>query len=306
MGLYLRVKPWFLRLHRWVALLFAIPLAIVFVTGLILSVEPVVSDQAVHGRSVTLQQIEQVLEKFDPQKKMTTLNVRAYDHQVILSEGRTGPSKRIHLGRTELVTADDASWSVVFTTARRMHENFLLDLGWLVTASTIATVLMIFLGLFMGWPFWRNSLGGWHRAGAWTMLPLLVLSPLTGLALAWGITFNPPPKKIEGPIVPLRDAIKVIATKHDLANVIWVRPQGGATRVRVYDKGEAKTIAVTSAGLVEGRTAWPRVLHEGVWAGRWSGLMNVLTALAFIGLMITGITLWAQRTLMRRRLLRRR
>jgi uncharacterized iron-regulated membrane protein len=34
------MKPWFLKLHRWISLLFALPLVVVLGTGLILSFEP--------------------------------------------------------------------------------------------------------------------------------------------------------------------------------------------------------------------------------------------------------------------------
>ncbi|MGE3918056.1 MAG: PepSY domain-containing protein, partial [Hyphomicrobiaceae bacterium] len=34
------MKPWLLKLHRWLALVFAAPLAVVVGTGLILSFEP--------------------------------------------------------------------------------------------------------------------------------------------------------------------------------------------------------------------------------------------------------------------------
>lgn len=40
---------WLLKLHRWLALLFALPLAVLIVTGLILSVEPVCTNSRRHA-----------------------------------------------------------------------------------------------------------------------------------------------------------------------------------------------------------------------------------------------------------------
>ena len=37
----------------------------------------------------------------------------------------------------------------LFTASRRLHETFLLDLGWLVAASTIALLVLIAIGVVM-------------------------------------------------------------------------------------------------------------------------------------------------------------
>jgi sulfite reductase (NADPH) flavoprotein alpha-component len=89
--------------------------------------------------------------------------------------------------------------------------------------------------------------------------------------------------------------VKLIAAKHDLADVMWIRPQGPNLAARLYEGGSAKVFAVTKAGLVGGPTNWPRLLHEGTWAGKWSGIFNFVTSLALVLLTVTGITIWARR-----------
>lgn len=294
------MKPYLLRLHRWLTLIFAIPLAVIIVTGLMLSVEPIAYDRAVNGKSVSLATVEQALAKHDPDKKATTISMRAYEGVMVLSEGRGGVSKKIDLSTGDLVSPGRSLWSDTLMTARRLHETLLLDLRWLVSASTIAMLVSMILAIFMGLPFFRNTLGGWHRGVAWGLLPLLILSPLTGLALAYGFNFTGPQPRIEGPPVPLADAVKMVAAKTDLASVVWIRPMGGAVRARVYDGREAKVFAVSRAGLVESAQSWPRAWHEGVFAGLWSGLMNVVISLAFIALMSTGLLIWTRRKFRKR------
>ncbi len=295
------MKPYLLRLHRWLTLIFALPLAVVILTGLVLSFEPIAYDRAVNGKSVSLATVEQAIAKHDPQGRANTLSMRAYEGVMVLSEGRGGgASKRIDLATGDLVAPARGLWSDTLITARRLHESMLLDLRWLVDASTIAMLLSMILAVFMGWPFFRNSLGGWHRTISWGLLPLLILSPLSGLAIAYGITLAGPQPRVEGPPVPLAEAVKLVAAKHDLASVVWIRPQGGSTRARVYDGREAKVFAVGRAGLVEGPQNWPRAWHEGVFAGMWSGLMNVIISLAFVALMSTGLLIWARRTFRKR------
>jgi uncharacterized iron-regulated membrane protein len=295
------MKALLLRLHRWVTLVFAIPLAVIILTGLVLSVEPMLMDRAFTGYSVPLAKVEQALARFDPDRKATTLSVRAFENALIISEGRGSPPRRIDLTTLEAIPPARGLWTDTLTTARRLHETLLLDLKWLVDAATIAMTISMVFGLFMGWPHFRNTLGGWHRATAWILSPLLLLSPLTGLAIAFGITFTPPPARVDGPPVPLHEAVRIVALKHDLATVYWIRPQGGAMRARIYDGRQAKLFAVTRAGLVEGPQNWPRAWHEGVFAGFWSGLMNLVVSIALTGLLITGLTIWARRTLRRRR-----
>jgi uncharacterized iron-regulated membrane protein len=289
------ITSYLLRLHRWITLLFAVPLAVLIVTGLILSFDPILADRGVTGKSISLAQIEQVLAKHDSEKKATSLNVRAFENLVVLAEGR-GAGKRIDITTNTVMPADKRLWSDILTTAKRLHETFQLELGWLVAWSTIAMLISMIFGLFMGWPHFRNTLGGWHRGTAWVLAPLLLLSPLTGLALAYKFTFTPPPAKIDGSPVPLHDAVKIFGAKHDFASVIWLRPQGGATRVRFYDGRAARVMAISKAGLIEGPQAWPRVLHEGTWAGAFSGLLNVIVSLAMLGLMSTGLLIWGRRT----------
>jgi uncharacterized iron-regulated membrane protein len=298
------VTPYLLRLHRWITLAFALPLAVLITTGLVLSFDPIVADRGVNGRSISLAQIEQVLATHDPDRKANTLNIRAFENLIVLAEGRGGAFKRIDLVTNSVLPADKRLWSDTMATAKRLHETFQLELGWLVAWSTIAMLVSMVFGLFMGWPHFRNSLRGWHRGTAWVLSPLLLLSPLTGLALAYRVTFTQPPAKIDGPPVPLHEAVKVFGSTYDFATVMWIRPQGGATRVRFYDGREARVMAITKTGLIAGPQAWPRLLHEGSWAGVYSGILNVIVSLALMGLMTTGLLIWGRRSW--RRLARRR
>lgn len=291
------MKPWLLRLHRWATLIFALPWAVLLVTGLILSVEPMVMDPVASGRSVKLATVEAALAKFDAESKATTLAVRAYDGVLSLGAGRGVAPVVVDLATGERASGNAGRWQGVLSASRRLHESLMLDLKWLVDASTIAMLASMLLGLLMGWPQFRNTLGGWHRGLAWIALPLLILSPLTGLAIAYGINFTPPPVKVDSAPVKLAEAVRIVGAKYDMASVFWIRPMGGQMRARLYDGREARVFTVTPQGLVANAQSWPRALHEGVWAGVWSGLINVVTSLALIALMVTGLWIWTRRNL---------
>jgi hypothetical protein len=195
----------------------------------------------------------------------------------------------------------------VLTTMRRMHETLLIDAGWLVTASTAAMLVLAALGTLMGWPRLSNTLSGWHKGMAWGLLPLVVLSPLTGLAIAMGITFQTPVARSPGgepgagKPMSLVEAVRVVGKSHDLSGLVWIRQQRGRLLARVIENGEYRVYAVTPGGTRATSRNWPRLIHEGNFAGHWSALMNVVTSIVLIGLLVTGVWMWSARQVRRRR-----
>lgn len=290
---------WLLRIHRWITLTLAIPLAVLILTGLVLSFEPLVQQAA--RSPVTAEALDAVLAKHDPTGAALSIAIRSYAGILSISGARRSEATHIDLARNEQV-ASPGALAEVFAVSRRLHETFLLDLGWLVTASTIALLALIAIGIAMGWPRLRNTLAGWHKGTGWFLLPLLILSPLTGLFLAFGLTFvGPPATPTAGARpLPLREAVKLVAAERDLAAVSWIRPLGPRLAVRLNDGGEMRVFTVTDKGLVAGSRNWPRLLHEGNWLGAVSALINVVISIAFVGLLCTGLIIWARRRLRRR------
>lgn len=292
---------WLLKLHRWVALIFAVPLLIVLGTGLVLSFEPSIVMRSIAPGSLTTSKIEALLAKHDAGGQARGLNFRSYEQQLAIGAGRGGGT--IVDVRDGTVASAPGATASVLTTARRMHETLLLEASWLVIASTAAMLVLVVLGMLMGWPRFSNSLSGWHKGTAWVLLPLIVLSPLTALFMAGGVTFAGPqsaPSEAKAPPLKLIDAVRVVGQKHDLSNLVWLRPQRGQTMVRLVEGGEYRVYAVTAQGTVATARNWPRLWHEGNFAGHWSVLLNVITSVALLGLLVTGVWMWA-RTQLRRR-----
>jgi len=290
------LKFWLLKIHRWITLVFAVPLAILIVTGLVLSFEPVATGAVPSGR-INAEAINAALAKHDPNGSARSLVVRAYAGTLAIGGARPGEAIHIDLASNEAV-ASPGAWAQFFITSRRLHETFLLDLGWLVTASTFALLMLLALGITMGWPRLRNTLAGWHKGTGWFLLPLLVISPLTGLFLAYGVTFAaPPPGPAGNAPANLREAVRIVGTSYDLGRVTWIRPMRGALRARIDDGGEMRLFTVTANGLVPAARNWPRLIHEGNWFGFGSAAINIVTSLAFVLLQATGLLLWARRKL---------
>lgn len=297
------MKIWFLKLHRWVALLFALPLAVVLFTGLVLSFEPWLVVRAIEPGSLTAAKVHSLITRHDPAGQARAITFRSYDNTLTLGAGRGGGTV-VDVATGQVLPGPSAMASTLGT-MRRMHETLLIEASWLVIASTFAMLALVLLGVLMGLPRFSNTLSGWHKAMSWGLLPLVVLSPLTGLFIAFGVTFaTPPPTATTQAGAPLRlaEAVRIVGEKHDLSTLVWLRPQGGRMLARMVEGGEYRVYAVTREGTTPTSRNWPRLWHEGNFAGVWSALMNVVTSFALIGLLVTGVWIWARRQLRRRTL----
>jgi uncharacterized iron-regulated membrane protein len=290
-----------LKLHRWLALVFAVPLAVVIVTGVILSFEPWLVTGAIEPDSLSALQVQALLSRHDPDGRVRAMAHRTYDHTLTLGSVRDGLVVDTITGKA---LPGPSTLASIMVTARRLHEKLMVDAGWLVIASAGAMLALAVLGVLMGRPRLRNTLPGWHRAVAWGLLPVIVLSPLTGLLMASGVTFTTPPSSgapvSRGAPLKLAEAIQIVAREHDLSALVWIRPRGQGMLARLAEDGEYRVYAVTRDGAVLQQRNWPRLWHEGNFAGAWSAAMNVVISAAMSGLLFTGLWIWLRRQVRRR------
>ena len=286
------MKPLLLRFHRWISLIFAIPLAAVILTGLLLSLPPILQTANVQPGSLTLQKIEALMDQHDPSGAARSLRFDAFQNMLSIGNVSVDPNTGLQ--------AEGGHWlSELIGKSRGVHQRLIGDLGWLVIASTVAMMAVIALGVLMGLPRLTNSLSGWHKATAWLLLPLVILSPLTALFMAAGVTFSQPMARAQAPA--LRDAVRMLAASHDLSGLEWIRVRGGRMMARISDQNGQATYVVTREGLKPAPLNWPRSFHEGTFFGIWGGVMNLILSLAFILLLTSGLIIYARRALRPRR-----
>lgn len=305
------MKAWLQKLHRWVALVFALPLVVVIATGLVLSFEPWLVSRAIVPGSLTVEKAEALLTQYDPRGQARAMAYRPFDNTLTIGGFGAGATT-VDLSTGQPVSGPSPLASLMGS-ARRMHQNLLLDLGWLVTASTVALLVLAVLGVLMGLPRLRNNLSGWHKGIAWFLLPLVVLSPLTALLMTGAFSFGGEPGRGEGGPrtgqrgaggLPLIEAVRIIGAEHDLSTLVAVRPLGGRVLARLVEDGEFRGYSVSREGIQPTPRNWTRLWHEGNFAGGWSALLNIITSLALGGLLVTGVWIWI-RVQIRRRARRR-
>lgn len=289
------IKPLLLRLHRWITLVFALPLLAIILTGLILSFEPAVQVSAIKPQSVDAARVADLIKRYDPDGMARGISINASERRITL---QGADPAEIDIESGEKVTGKAALPAFLLWT-RRNHER-LLGQSWLVISSTVGMVVIMCLGILMGLPKLRNSLSGWHKGTAWFALPLIVLSPLTGLCLAFGWTFqtSPPPLR-SARLISLPEAVSIVARSHDLAQVTSIRPRGRLLMARIFEGGELRAYAVNGDDPVPLPRNWPRLIHEGNWSAMIASSLNILTSLALLGLLSTGLLLWTRRQLRR-------
>jgi uncharacterized iron-regulated membrane protein len=292
-----------LRLHRWIFITFSVPLAVIIFTGLILSFQPILQTAGIKPGSITLERIEAYLAAHDPEGKARGLRIDHFEKTLTIQGAGPDGSVDIDL-KTNGEAEDDSAISEWISWARPIHEHFVFDLEQvtkipIVLVSTIGMLFGILIGVLMGIPRIRNTISGWHKATAWCLLPLLALSPLTGLFMALRITFSEPATR--APASPIRDAVRMVAKKHDLSGLQSIRSRGGRQMALVTEAQKRFTYIVTKDGLKPAPSNWPRMFHQGDFLGIWGGVMNVVLSLAFILLLTTGVWMWARHTFRRRR-----
>ena len=101
-----------------------------------------------------------------------------------------------------------------------------------------------------------------------------------------------------GPRAPgLSMAVEILGKERDLSGLIWLRQRGPRLMARLNEGGAFKVYTISAKGIEPMGANLPRALHEGNFAGVWSGLMVLITALGLGGLMVTGLILYARRAL---------
>lgn len=286
-------KPAMLTLHRWITLVFALPLLVIIVTGLILSFEPMVQVSRTGGPAIESSRVIGLMKQYDPDNKARGLSFDASLQRMTL-QGAGVPAIDLATGEAAI---SGSALSDLFLWARVTHER-LLGQGWLVTTSTVALVVIMLLGILMGLPRLRNTLSGWHKGTAWFALPLILLSPLTGLCMAFGLTLQGGAAPADGRRpVGLPEAVRMVADQHDLSHVISIGTRGGRVMARLNEDGELRAYAVNSSGVAPLPRNWPRLIHEGNWSALIASPLNVITSIALLTLLSTGLLIWARRKL---------
>lgn len=293
------MKHTLLKIHRWMALLFSLPLAVVILTGLVLSFEPPVHSLTRTSGELSAAKVVDLLNRHDPEGKAKAIAYRAYDGTMDIAGVKPGMPMVIDVATGDLRDGPGLLGRT-FNLSRKLHLFVLQPLRPVLVLSTLAFLLLAVLGLFMGWPRFSNSLSGWHKAVAWTGLPLLLLAPVTGLLMHLGVTFGgggsaPMSMGMTGQPMGLAQVIAAAGPDRDLGSMVWVRSMGPRHMMRETQGLRFQGTFLTPGTKVDVPRNWPRAIHEGLWLVPVAFVMNLLISVLSGALVVTGLLLWMKR-----------
>jgi len=282
------------QLHRWVALVFSLPLLILAVTGFLLSFEPLLNSLSRGSDDLNAARVSELLQAVDPQGKAKIVTHRGYEGTLEIAGPGLPPVV------VDIATGDATHHGAIASTlilAREIHRAFVGDLNWLVIASTFAMAALIGLGLLMGWPRLANTMNGWHRVSAWIGMPLLAITTVTGLLMSFGVTMGgggaaPMSLGRLGAPMSMQQTVQAVEAQQDLSPMAWIRPAGPRIMMRYAESGRFQGYFVTPDDVVPVPRNIPRAIHEGLWSIPLGLAMNLVVSVLTTGLIVTGFLIW--------------
>jgi len=282
--------------HRWIALVFTLPLIIVVATGMILSFVPLLHTQSIRPGSLSHARLEALIKRHDPEGRAPALTIEAGDNILTLEGPGRGNNIKIDIATGELATKA-TPLSDFIGGAKELHRRLIFHNNWLTLGCAFAMLVLAGFGLMIGFARLRNNPSGWHKAVAWSLLPLVVVSPLTGALDGLNITF------VEGRglhpqvIAPLSliEALRLVDAKFDPATIYSISTRGRASVARVFEDGALRAWNVSGEDMTRMPRNLPREIHEGTWSAAPATFVNAATSMAILFLIGSGAVIWLQR-----------
>ncbi|TCK09349.1 PepSY domain-containing protein [Marinobacterium mangrovicola] len=285
------MKALLLQLHRWIGLVLFPVFVLIIVSGMVLALKPVVEGGGAvsYQTAVDTTALTAALESMDPEQSVRSLS-RAGE-----TAWNLGPMGVVDLRTGEQLPGESDVAAEVFGVTKSFHKSLLLGLGWFIEIATWAMLGIVVAGIFLGWPKFRKTLIGWHhQLGAW-LFPLALLLPLTGVMMTQHIWQTPLPiSPGRHETVKLTDALRLAGDRVDLSTLESARRfKFGSVMLSTADQ----TLLVTASEvhLLQPQQFSSKSLHEGTWAGAWSGWLNFVAGALLLGLSVTGFISWYRR-----------
>ncbi len=269
---------------------------LILMSGAILAFKPILGTDSTAAPSarVSAGAVAAALAAVDPASRATAVSLSADGRSINLKS--TDPAVA---GTFDVATRTPAvnQGFDLFAFALNLHKNLLIGAGLLVEIATYAMAALLIAGLAFGLPKLRNTLGGWHRGLGWFAFPLLALLPVTGLLMTLHVGKPAFPALEPGEPISLAQAIKTVPMAADGQIVMARRFQAGSAMVKTTSSAGERVHVVQSNGqvAVTGSPSWVDAVHEGTWAGAWSGVLNLVSALLLMGVTVTGLYSWLRR-----------
>lgn len=299
------------RLHRWLALALSPVIALLLISGIVLAFQPILGrdgppPDAFTGR-VDVTRVVALLDSLDPQGRARGVFLDPTGRALAVGFGNGRPQFHdLATGRIVPPPAQMVRTPDIFDVARRVHGDLWIGADALVTLASIAMIVLVVLGPVLSRPRAGRTALAWHIRTGWLLWPLVALAPLSLVMMKLHR-----PVAVGGShttVAPAR-AIEQAARTIDVSHLAGVQALPGATLLVTVVAGDVERYVLQDGRvrpLDSGISKLGRELHEGTWAGPWSGVVSAIAALVTLAMLVTGWRSWLQRWRATRRVATRR
>ena len=291
--------------HRWVGIVLAPFFAVLLITGAILAFQPILapelSSAPVGARAPQLQAAVERLAADGV--NIPTLELDADGEHFWVGGGRDARSAQYRLADGEFVRHGGISMKL-YNTAKSLHKSLLLKANWLMEFASYAMLFLIIAGLVMWFkPRFERSLISWHNALGIVLVPLWLLLPLSGVMMTLHLG-APAMGKLAPNELSMPQVLDALAEQDRLQDLVRIKSIKGRSLVVELARAEGgnENVQIVDGALqpVEMGRYWPKELHEGTWGGALSGTLNLLAGAGLLFFLVSGVFVWARRTMQAR------
>ncbi|MCL2830703.1 MAG: PepSY domain-containing protein [Betaproteobacteria bacterium] len=281
--------------HRWIALLLAPVFIVILLSGIVLAFKPVVEDVPFEKQGFSSPgTIVSVLQSADPQQKAEGFSLEPEGGTMTLIL----PGNRLQsVDMSSKTPVGDAKHDL-FSIAKEIHRTLLLNVHLLVEFACCLMLGIVVAGFLLSWPRLSHSPIGWHKGIGWLAAPMILLLPLSGSLMALHIDTVKMPRipRGEAPL-SLVQGIEIAAGSADLSRLVEARrfKRGSVILTLRTESDLERLIVAGNSSIAPAAPGLVKQIHEGTWAGAWSGLVNLIASLGLLGLTGTGLYSWFRR-----------
>lgn len=311
------MRSFFWKLHRYVGLFLAPVFAIILISGLFLTMKPMLaptySNMPLGDRAEQAFQAVQAAEQQGASISSFALDVDGKRFWSVTD--KKSPLKAFSLENGELLGKGGVS-NEMYGFMKKLHKEIFIN-KIISEIAAYAMAIMILVGLiFMVRPQFRKDLLSWHNGlGVWAWIVWAML-PITAIMM----TLHIGAPKIKLNKEAQKSVLKIMQALNDenrLSELVAVDSMKGSTIIRLSENGQIKTVQLiqnevsvprNKNGQIEEEivilndwqtlntaTYWPKVLHEGTWGGKTSAIINFLATLGLLFFLFSGCYTWLKR-----------
>jgi sulfite reductase (NADPH) flavoprotein alpha-component len=288
-----------IRLHRWIGLACAPVLVLILVTGILLALRPFLAPRrsSTAVTPVDIHRVAAALARVERHARVAFAGIEDDRRTLtIFLAGRAAPES-FDLASGAAVATPPQTPPDVWDRILEAHKNLWFGLGGLVTLATLGMLVLVLLGPFVGRPITApGSLREWHVSAGWFLWPVIALLP--GSVVLMKVHPSVVAEESATPM-GLAAALDTAAGQMNLSEFEGVQRIRNSTAIlltRGVDGPRRYVLHPDRISPLDSPVSrLGRSLHEGTWAGRWSGLLNALAGFLNLGLIGVGVASWLRR-----------